>query len=245
MAADVMYETAAPSGYDWSGFYIGINGGYGWGNSDTSTSVPTGSNINAVASALAVGTGDGSFDSDGGLAGVQFGYNYQSGPYVVGVEADIDWSGMDGSRDSGIFSLGGFNARTTDDLDMNVLATLRGRLGYAADRLLIYGTGGVAWSDAEISRNLDWSFADGCPPVGGGLQRCHVGSEDFDFGYTIGAGLEYAFLDNLTAKVEYQYTDFGTESFRTINANIPNQPLDHEVDLDMHTVRVGLNYKFN
>ncbi|MBO0902759.1 outer membrane protein [Jiella sonneratiae] len=250
MAADVLVEPAAPapyvsSVYDWSGLYIGINGGYAWGNVDTSTTIPAGSNINGVASALAIASGTGGFDSNGGLAGVQVGYNYQTGPYVVGVEADVDWSGLDDTRDSGIFTLGGFNARTTDDLDMNVLATVRGRLGYAMDRLLVYGTGGLAWSDATVRRNLDWSFADGCPPVGGGLQRCHVGEEDFDIGYTVGAGLEYAFTENFTAKVEYQYIDFGDEPFRTVNANIPNQPLDHEVSLDIHTIRVGLNYKFN
>ncbi len=249
-AADaVVYEEPviapiAPVTYNWTGVYVGLHAGYGFGDVDGSLSVPTGSTINALATSLATTTGNRSFDTDGFVGGVQIGANYQINQFVLGAEAELSFADLDDTGTSGIITNGPNRARTIDTLDMDYMGAVRARAGVAMDRLLVFGTGGLAFTDAEVTRYLDWDFVDGCPPVDSGLQRCHVGSADFDVGYTVGAGVEYAFADNFSAKLEYTYTDFGNADFRTVNATIPTQPLDHSFDLDIHTVRAGINYKF-
>jgi outer membrane immunogenic protein len=105
--------------YNWTGFYAGINGGWGWGSSNWSA-LP------------------GSFDINGGLFGGQLGYNWQFGQFVVGLEGDGDWSDIRGS--SGVFMCGVAACKTKNDF----LATGRGRVGYAIDRWMPYLTGGLA-----------------------------------------------------------------------------------------------------
>jgi outer membrane immunogenic protein len=105
--------------YNWTGPYIGISGGYGWGNSDY-----TG--------------GFGSLDPSGGLFGATLGYNWQMGALITGIEGDISWSGL---RDSS----GAFGTRTEN----NWLGTVRGRLGYNAGRWMPYVTGGLAVGDID------------------------------------------------------------------------------------------------
>lgn len=107
---------AAP--YNWTGAYVGINGGYGWGNSDRSAPF-----------------GTGTFDTTGGVVGGTLGYNYQMGQAVFGLEGDLDWSGMKGSAPC---------AGTTCETRNDWLWTGRGRLGYAVDRFLPFITGGAA-----------------------------------------------------------------------------------------------------
>ena len=109
--------------YNWTGFYLGINGGYGWGNSSFS-GIP--------------GTGD--FDVKGGLVGGTLGYNWQAGRAVFGLETDLAWSGMNGSAACGAF---------TCNTENNYLGTVRGRIGYAWDRFMPYVTGGLAYGDIK------------------------------------------------------------------------------------------------
>jgi outer membrane immunogenic protein len=113
-----------PPPYNWTGFYIGINGGGGFGRSEYSSPLST------------------AFDTSGGLVGGTIGYNYQMGQVVLGVEGDGDWSGIRGSA-----ACGG----TTCDTHNSWLATVRGRLGYAMDRFMPYVTGGAAFGDVKTS----------------------------------------------------------------------------------------------
>ncbi len=116
--------------YNWTGFYIGINGGGGWGRSDSSGPV--------FATA-------GSFNTSGGLAGGTLGYNWQTGIWVLGLETDIDWSNIKGSAPCGVTT-----CRTTNDF----LGTFRGRLGISSppwDRVLFYVTGGLAYGNIRSS----------------------------------------------------------------------------------------------
>src|SRR3569832_384443 len=103
--------------YSWTGFYLGLNGGYGFGRAEFYGGAP------------------GSFNAGGGLVGATVGYNWQTGPLVFGLEGDIDWSGQRGSG-----TCGGLACRARNDY----LATIRGRLGYAMDRWMPYVTGGAA-----------------------------------------------------------------------------------------------------
>ncbi|HET7678538.1 MAG TPA: outer membrane protein [Xanthobacteraceae bacterium] len=136
-----------PVAYNWSGFYAGINGGWGFGNSSWA-----GGGFGT--------TGD--FDVDGGLAGGTLGFNWQHGPAVFGVETDLAWSGIEGS--TGVTCAG---RCTTEN---SWLGTTRGRLGYAIDRWMPYVTGGVAYGDIEArapglrgtsDTNIGWTVGAG------------------------------------------------------------------------------------
>ena len=132
-AADLAYRGARPPVmapvyspfYNWSGFYIGINGGGGWGSSTWD--------------------GIGGFSVSGGMIGVTGGYNYQINQFVLGAEADIDWSGINGST-NGCF----FGCETRNSW----LGTARGRLGYAFDRFMPYLTGGLAVGNISANTQL-------------------------------------------------------------------------------------------
>ena len=154
--------TYAPA-YNWTGFYLGVNGGGGFGTSAWSST--------------------GSFNLIGALAGGTIGYNYQTGPVVLGVEGDIDWSGISGSTTASCAA----GCKTSD----NWLSTVRGRLGYAADRFLPYVTGGAAVGDIQAAR----------PAFAGGSTS--------NLGWTVGAGIEFALAGRWTAKAEYLYVDLG------------------------------------
>jgi outer membrane immunogenic protein len=132
--------------YNWTGFYAGINGGYGWGRSKWD-GLPATFNVN------------------GGMAGGQLGYNWQFGQFVYGVEGDGDWTGLRGTASLADCGVG---CRTRNDF----LATARGRLGFAADRWLPYVTGGLAVGNIRATvpgfagidqTNAGWT-------VGGGLE---------------------------------------------------------------------------
>ena len=133
-AADIQRRQAMPAkappvytpAYNWTGFYVGINGGGGWGRSEFTGPFATG----------------GSFDTSGGLVGGTIGYNWQMGQVVFGLEGDGDWSGIKGSA-----FCGGTVCETRNDW----LATARGRLGYAFDRFLPYVTGGAAFGNIKTN----------------------------------------------------------------------------------------------
>jgi outer membrane immunogenic protein len=231
--------------YDWSGFYLGLNAGYFFSETDADVFIPAGANINANARGIANGALTGNVDSDGFIGGATVGVNHQNNNFVFGIEGDIDFLDLDETRNSGVILGVGQNGVGIDRLDGDILATLRLRAGIAAGETLFYITGGGAFTDADITRTLDWTFADGCPLVGGGRQRCHAGDGDFDFGYTVGGGIERAFGD-WSVKAEYLFADFGNENFTTDNASpaIAGQFMQHRFDLEMHIIRLGLNVHF-
>jgi len=180
--------------YNWTGFYIGINGGGGFGRSQWDST--------------------GSFDVSGGLVGGTVGYNYQFGQAVVGVEGDIDWADINGTTNSAC----PFGCKTTDTW----LSTVRGRLGYAADRFMPFVTGGAAFGDVRASTP---GFA---------------GASNTNAGWTVGAGLEFAFAGNWTAKAEYLYVDLGK-----FNCGISCGAIATDnVSFTTNIVRAGVNYRF-
>jgi len=185
--------------YNWTGFYVGVNAGYGWGSSDWSL-VPTASN-----------------KPKGFLAGGTLGYNYQIGSIVWGLEGDLDWSNV---KDT-VVCAPLVNCGTSNPW----LATFRGRIGYAFDRWLPYFTGGGAYGSVKATIDVP-SF---------GLT---ASSSNNQLGWTVGAGLEYAFLGNWSAKLEYLYVDLGS-----FNAAIA--PVVNNVSFKENIVRAGLNYKFS
>ena len=139
-------------GYSWTGFYAGINGGYGWGTSDWSGAGTTGST-----------------KPKGALAGVTLGYNLQTGSWVWGLEADFDYSAMKGSDSGGTGVCSGAGCETK----LKYFGTGRGRLGYAGwDRWLPYVTGGVAYGNIKATPAFGGDFSKGKVgwTVGGGVE---------------------------------------------------------------------------
>jgi outer membrane immunogenic protein len=155
-----------------------------------------------------------SVDGDGLMLGAQAGFNAQFGAIVAGVEGDISWTDVGGSTSAN---------GTTLHADLDWLATLRGRLGFSFDRALVYGTGGFAFGDTNYRVDS------------GGVAGSN---SDLSTGYAVGAGVEWAFTNNLTAKAEWLYYDLGRDTVRD------GTGLDHRVENDGNLGRLGVNVKF-
>jgi outer membrane immunogenic protein len=208
-AADLSARKYAPApamvaAYNWTGFYAGVNGGFATGGVDA--------------------FGD-SLDVDGWFGGGQIGYNWQApgSPWVLGVEVDSAFAGIDGSESA---SAGGLTA--TASSEMNYFGTARVRAGYAFNNVLAYATGGLAWANNELAASL----------TSGGV-TARVSDEQMHVGYAVGGGLEWAFAPQWSAKVEYLYLGLGSQTY------FGNVAGGFDADLDAHTVKVGLNYRFN
>jgi outer membrane immunogenic protein len=186
-------EVVAPP-YSWTGFYFGINGGGGFGGSSWESA--------------------GSRDVSGGLFGAQAGYNYQVGEAVMGVEGDFDATDLNGSANSNCAA----GCRTSNTW----LSTVRGRIGYAADRFMPFVTAGAAFGNIRAST--------------AGFQNSSDNS-----GWTVGGGLEAAFAANWTTKVEYLYVDLGSFNCGlNCNAGLTTD----NVSFHANILRAGVNYKF-
>ena len=208
---------AVPYTYSWTGFYIGADGGYGWGTSSGT--------VTTVAGAPLVPY---SYSVTGPLAGGFVGGNYQIDRIVVGLEGDWQWANLTGN--SGALPTGG--APVTISTTVKDYGSLRGRLGLAFDRFLVFGTGGWAWG------NYSTAYA----PVG------VTNSVNSSNGWAAGGGVEYAFTDNWTAKVEYLYASFqgancNSGSCSVGNAFVPGLA-PATVNFHENVVRAGINYKF-
>ncbi len=183
--------------FSWTGFYFGVNGGYGFGKSDWA--------IPAV-----------SPSPKGFVAGGTLGYNLQTGTWVWGIEGDFDWANMNNSVGCGVFS-----CETSTDW----FATARLRLGYAGwGNWMPYITGGGAGASVKASNS---AFGD---------------ASKTKFGWTAGAGIEFAFVGNWTAKAEYLYADLG--SFDCTGACGGPAISTDDVTFKASLVRLGVNYRF-
>jgi outer membrane immunogenic protein len=186
-AADLPYGSRAPytvnqplNIYSWAGPYLGGNLGYAWGSVDNNQTKPSGF-----------------------AGGAQAGYNWQTGPWVFGVEGDIQATGAEDTFAPWKFSNPWFG-------------TLRGRAGYALSNILFYGTAGLAFGELRGE-----TF---------GLSESHTNA-----GWTAGAGAEFAFAPNWSAKLEYLYVDLANSGFTITHMSNGYR---------FGTVRAGVNYHF-
>lgn len=191
--------------FTWTGGYVGLQAGYLWG--DGHSSYATGAFADP--------------DIDGWLVGGYVGYNYQmANNIVLGIDADLAWSNADGFGD-GMLAVGIPVGPGTGDLyELTWSGAARLRVGYAMDRFLPYLAGGLAFGDVDVT------------PFTAGVAGTTVG--DNMVGWTIGAGVEYAFTDNLIGRAEYRYTDFGDFDIAPAAS----------AELTTHDVRLGIAYKF-
>lgn len=203
-------DSYAPPPFSWTGFYMGGNIGYGLGGGDGV----------GVTDAAGYQGSAGKLNTDGVFGGAQFGYNYQMGRVVLGVEADIQASDLN-DKLVGVTPTGSLAAASSD---INYFGTIRGRLGLTNGPALFYATAGWAWAD------VDYKFAALPPGVA-------MVDTSFKSGYTVGGGIEYAINRNWTTKVEYQYLNFGNDWLAGGGAATRES-------LDVHSVRMGVNYKF-
>jgi outer membrane immunogenic protein len=222
---------------NWSGFYVGGNLGYGWGDGNTDFSfLPSPERFGDNNTTLGA-------RSTGVTGGAQFGYNWQIGSLVTGLEADIQGSDIKGSARGTPTFFG------TADLDPNAVlsseqklswfGTVRGRLGVTVTPdLLLYGTGGLAYGHVDASANSQFN---------GGIFEAPASVSKTKVGWTAGAGAEWMFAHNWSAKLEYLYVDLGSES--AIGSFAP--PVDPQFKVGYtwrfreNIARVGVNYHFN
>jgi outer membrane immunogenic protein len=240
-----------PSYYNWTGFYIGGNGGGGWGHLSATT---------AGTSLIGVETASGSSTSSGGLAGGQIGFNYQFDPHwVAGIEADGDWahiastgsgcSTFSASNFPAIAPVGSVASCATESGALNDFGTVRGRLGYAWNNVLLYGTGGWAWGNNSATHTMTCAGA-GCPGATLAFTGGNYSYSNSLSGWTAGAGIEWGFLPNWTLRVEYLHLEFDNvvtnAAGSDVIAGFANTFTVHSVSSGgVDLVRVGVNYLFN
>lgn len=244
LAADVPGRRAAPAPapvytppppiFTWTGFYVGLNAGYGFSSKNKAS-------YSGDPGYLALGANvprSYSLKRNGFVGGAQVGYNYQSGAFVGGVEADINFE--TGKKTSTVVAP---QATGSARSQLGAFGTLRARGGFlVTDRWLAYATGGVIVGQTKLSNTITGT----APPLAGAVWS---GSTDkTKAGYVVGVGTEYAFTNNITARLEYLYYDLGKTSVRAAPANAAATALGVAATLRESNagsiVRTGLNFKF-
>jgi outer membrane immunogenic protein len=235
--------------YDWTGFYIGINGGYSWGRSATDYTI----------------TGLAPFSTtqsmNGWVFGGQAGYNWQfNRSWVFGVEADLQATGQKGTAVlpgltttfcpiTTVAPLPCVTTATAGSFEQKLpwFGTARARLGFLpADRWMLYVTGGLAFGEVEtnagVTTTTTTAFAGG-PVIGTTVAGATASANTTRAGWTVGGGAEWVISGPWTAKVEYLYVDLGNvgNTFTGLGAFTPAVTSSHVTD---NIVRVGLNYRF-
>jgi outer membrane immunogenic protein len=234
-----------PQTISWTGFYGGINAGYGWART-SSTITPNAIEIGTGAGDPTVNPLPGDLRPDGFTGGIQVGYNKQFDSLVAGIEADLSYADLDDAKsETGATFIGG-NFQTGLETRLNWLGTIRGRLGLlAADNLLLYSTGGVAFSDAKTKLTATNTFPPPGGCVGGAPYCTNAASATSSIGWTLGAGVEYALTPRWNMKAEYLHLDFGSERVTAVDANTPGGEITATAKVRVDIVRLGLNYRFN
>jgi outer membrane immunogenic protein len=259
LAADMPMKAPVAAPYNnWTGFYVGLNAGGGWGHSNDPTSAPTTGYFSAASTTAVNYAGAQSTNTSGFTGGLQAGYNWQWANIVAGIEADFDYFGQKGSSStSGVYPgslLTSSSFTINSSVSTNWLFTARPRLGMVvANNWLFYGTGGLAVTQVKAN----WSFTDNC-----NTGVCSVGtfspptSESTSAsatkaGWVVGGGVESALPGKLSLGVEYLYVNFG--SISATNSNFTSgtpapggqtQAFNHSADLTVNIVRVRLNKQF-
>jgi outer membrane immunogenic protein len=210
---------AAPV-YNWTGCYIGVEGGGNWGRAGTTAVTAP----NPAAVGLPI-TND--YNLSGGLAGGTVGCNYQTGNWVFGIEGDASWTNKSGTA----YDIAPFVTTSTNALKEKWFDTARGRVGYAWDRVLLFATAGGAFAGTTT---------DVCTITGVCVSDSQTRS-----GWVAGGGIEYGFWDNLSLKLEYLHADFGSKNYINPPVVAGGGTFDtRSIRLTDDVVRVGLNYRF-
>jgi opacity protein-like surface antigen len=240
-AADIPITKAPPAVaaaiYDWSGFHLGVNAGGTWGSFDPQTSTVGGGFYNATTAGQINRVGAQTIDPSGFSAGVQAGYDWQFGQFLVGIEADANALHLNGVANGSAVTFITAPARQfvlTSYASSDGLFTLRPRVGFAANNWLFYATGGLALTNVRGDQLFTGS--------GGALQSAAI--DQTKLGYAVGAGAEWGVSSNLSVKAEYLHTSFDRMIASQTSSNIPTQRFVQSEALTTDLVRLGLNYRF-
>jgi outer membrane immunogenic protein len=241
LAVSVLAGSPALAGpYNWSGFYFGAHGGYGWADTEYPGTNPYVAPPGTCANAFGPGQHCGSPrpELEGGLIGAQIGYNYQIDQFVIGAELDYSFTKMQESLRDGNYLI--------QDHEISSLASIRGRLGYSFGDILPYITGGWAWSDMSVGQ----SCPDPAAVVAGhcntnnNFAPYNLSKDKTETGWVYGAGVETLIAKYWSIRAEYLRYDFDEEVYvvgtTASGRTIPAKVLKHDVD----TVRLGVNYNF-
>jgi outer membrane immunogenic protein len=247
--------------YNWTGFYVGANAGYSWGDWKPSSNFPVfgGTTTFFPPNSSFITNWDcnsfGSFCATqanvrGALGGVQAGYNWQSNKWLLGVEGDIQATAQK-RVENGTIIYTGISTSTcasagptpclvtvSNRWELPWLGTLRGRLGFASDRWLFYATGGLAVGEARSSFTFtENQGANVALTVPGSMAK---------LGYTLGVGVEAAVGNNWSVKAEYLFVDLGSRSVSAANpTGFGPLVFNQSFNIRDNIVRVGINYLFN
>jgi outer membrane immunogenic protein len=219
-----IYKAPAVIPFSWTGCYLGAHIGYGWGQKHDTDNLASDWFLGQPVDV----------DTDGVLGGGQVGCNYQfTSNFVIGIEGTLSAAGLDGST-----TVTSPPVSVVAHVKTDWLATLAARLGYSFDRSLLYVKGGAAWAHDKYSG--DWTFG----VVGVNGISGSVSATETRTGWLIGVGWEYAFTNNWSAKVEYDYMNFGTKA-----VSFPVSPPGFgtyigDIEQKIQTITVGINYRF-
>jgi len=207
MAVKAPPAPAAPM-WNWTGTYVGVVGGGGWGRTNQV-------DLNGITT--------NPYNQSGGTFGGTAGIQVQNNKWVLGAETDLSWARINGTVAVPV-CVGG-----TCFTNLKWFGTVRARVGYAWDRWMIFGTGGVAYGSVNAGQ-------DSCPTIPGNIAFCGTHTE---VGWTAGAGIEGFIAPNWSVKLEYLYIDLGNHfSYTPV---VPVNVTQERVNL----VRAGINYHFN
>jgi len=224
VAADLSARPAPPYGAPqlplWTGFYVGANAGGAVGTANSDFSV-AGTTFASVDNSLT-----------GAVAGGQAGYNWQNGPMVYGLEADIQYSSASGTLSAPcVPGLCGLPLTANYTQEMSWFGTVRGRVGYASGGWLIYATAGYAYGDLKTNANAS---AAGTTAT--------FSATDFVDGWTAGGGIEVQVAPRWSVKGEYLYADFGRANHTVAFTGLP--AITDSANVTLNIVRAGVNFRF-
>jgi outer membrane immunogenic protein len=236
-AADLPPKAPTPSvaaAYNWYGFYIGVQGGYGWGGEAINLMPDANYAPAAAAGVFPPSLAD---NPRGALGGIQFGSNFQFGHLVLGTASDFSFSDIKVSQTSfNTIVPPGVTIRGEQKLEW--LSTTRVRVGYTVDNLLFYGTGGLADGRASASSSITLT---GCP----GFGNCPAGSDAKTlWGWTAGGGIEYA-VGHWSANLEYIHYDLGHLNYNMTDPSTPGAFIATSTKFSGDVFRGGINYRFD
>jgi outer membrane immunogenic protein len=226
IAADMRPPPAPPAAapYErpaWSGFYFGGNGGGGFGNADNDFRVAGGPTFASVSQSL-----------KGALGGGQIGYNWQSGAWVLGVEADFQASSLKGHISTPCLApFCALPLTASYSQEVSWFGTVRGRIGYAQAGWLLYATGGYAYGRVETNASAS-----------AGALTASSNVNETDNGWTVGGGTEVMLLPQWSVKVEALYVDLGTKNTTYVFAGLPT--INDSKHVTFSIARAGLNFRF-
>jgi len=214
-----------PALYDWTGIYFGGHVGGGMGTDTftvTQPQAPAFLNVGTTTDVNPVGV----------VGGAQLGVNYEFAPWVVGIEGSFTSSALTGSTSTATLPTAVLVTSERATSNPQWLAAATGRFGYAANTLLFYVKGGAAWMHAEYTQDI----------VAAGVVTATQALNNTRTGFIAGAGLEYGMTENFSAKLEYDFYDFGTANY-VYGLVGPAMPVS--IKSDVQVLTVGLNYRLN